>query len=658
MIYSVAVGKAGGRDVIASGGADGAVRCWDAIDGTQIGADLAGHRDSVTSVEMGRVAGRDVIVSGSSDGTVRVWDAATRAAVMEPLRGHGDYVRKVVLGRAWARDVIVAICAEEWVQVWDASTGVPVTVFLADIESLAVGRAGGRDVIVADATDGSVRVWDLGGEDSGYDGAARLVDDGYAAAHVVQLAVINGREVIISASDRGTVLAWDASTWREAYPPWTSLPEGYARLTSMIAGQVGGQDVVVCAYEALSGEDGDFTLNVIEIHNAVTGVMVARLLENDEYSVMSVALGRAAGRDIVVAGCGDGMLRIWDAIPVDATGYGRLGHEDAVAAVAVATAEGRGIVASAARDGSVSIWDVVTGTQIGDPRMNHGSPMTSVAIGSISGHAVVVSGAEDGTLEVSEALTNQKPWSTTNMIQYGALAGVAFGSSGGSAIITATSDGYLQAWCPPFHYPVEAISSADGGVTSVATGKVGKSHVIVTGSQNGRVHVWRPYSEIDSLLVHNEAVDPRLWIDHDEATFSPLSADGSAVNAVAVGRAGERDIIVCCTDGGTIQAWDAVTSDMLLRLTVASHGSSGRRHGALLAVAIGRVDNRDVIVAGGSDGAVRIWDAVTGTPACALLACHDSRVTGVAIGRAGDTTVIASCSEDRSVVVHERRPRR
>ena len=38
---------------------------------------LAGHTGWVRAVAVGRAGGRDVIVSGSDDGTVRVWDAAT-----------------------------------------------------------------------------------------------------------------------------------------------------------------------------------------------------------------------------------------------------------------------------------------------------------------------------------------------------------------------------------------------------------------------------------------------------------------------------------------------------------------------------------------------------------------------------------------------------
>ena len=40
-------------------------------------------------------------------------------------------------------------------------------------------------------------------------------------------------------------------------------------------------------------------------------------------------------------------------------------------------------------------------------------------------------------------------------------------------------------------------------------------------------------------------------------------------------------------------------------------------------MAIGRAGDRDVIVSGSTDGTVRVWDAVTGDPVGAPLAGHD-----------------------------------
>ena len=111
---------------------DGTVRVWDAVDRAPVGLPLAGHTGGVTAVAVGRAGDRDVIVSGSRDGTVRVWDAVTGAAVGEPLAGHTGAVTAVAVGRAGDRDIIVSGSGDGTVRVWDAVTGQP------------VGRAAGR----------------------------------------------------------------------------------------------------------------------------------------------------------------------------------------------------------------------------------------------------------------------------------------------------------------------------------------------------------------------------------------------------------------------------------------------------------------------------------------------------------------------------------
>ena len=124
----------------------------------------------------------------------------------------------------------------------------------------------------------------------------------------------------------------------------------------------------------------------------------------------------------------------------------------------------------------------------------------------------------------------------------------------------------------------------------------------------------------------------------------PLARHGKWVRAVAIGRAGDREVIVSGSDDGTVGVWDAVTGD-LVRGPLAGHDAQ------VNAVAIGRAGDRDVIVSGSDDRTVRVWDAVTGDPVRGPLAGHDARVYAVAIGRAGDRDVIVSGSDDRMVRV-------
>jgi hypothetical protein len=122
----------------------------------------------------------------------------------------------------------------------------------------------------------------------------------------------------------------------------------------------------------------------------------------------------------------------------------------------------------------------------------------------------------------------------------------------------------------------------------------------------------------------------------------PLGGNDHAVYAVAIGRVGDRDIIVSGSRDGTVRTWDAATGDPA-GPTLTGH------HGPVTAVATGRLGDRDVIISGSRDGTVRTWDARTGESADPMLTGNDGEVTAVATGRAGDREVIVTGSRDGTI---------
>ena len=80
-----------GRTLLATGSDDETVRLWDPATGQPVGDPLTGHTDRVTAVAFGRLPdGRTLLATGSDDGTVRLWDPATGHPVGDPLTGHTD----------------------------------------------------------------------------------------------------------------------------------------------------------------------------------------------------------------------------------------------------------------------------------------------------------------------------------------------------------------------------------------------------------------------------------------------------------------------------------------------------------------------------------------------------------------------------------------
>ena len=113
----------------------------------------------------------------------------------------------------------------------------------------------------------------------------------------------------------------------------------------------------------------------------------------------------------------------------------------------------------------------------------------------------------------------------------------------------------------------------------------------------------RALAAFDLSLHDWEAATPATRLDR-------LTANAARVHAVALSAA-------CSIAGGEWPVrWAAWTGQGHRRLA---------RHGRVRAVAVGRAGDRDVIVSGSDDGTVRVWDAVTGSSVAGPLVGHDDR---------------------------------
>jgi WD40 repeat protein len=116
------------------------------------------------------------------------------------------------------------------------------------------------------------------------------------------------------------------------------------------------------------------------------------------------------------------------------------------------------------------------------------------------------------------------------------------------------------------------------------------------------------------------------------------------VNAVAVGEVEGRAVIVSGGNDATVRVWDAGSG--------AQVGDPYKGHTDwVTSVAVCRVDGGTVIVSGSNDATVRVWDPVTGTPIGDPYIGHTGPVTSVALGKIDGRTVIVSGGNDATVRV-------
>jgi WD40 repeat protein len=105
-------------------------------------------------------------------------------------------------------------------------------------------------------------------------------------------------------------------------------------------------------------------------------------------------------------------------------------------------------------------------------------------------------------------------------------------------------------------------------------------------------------------------------------------------------------VIVSGGGDGTVRIWELAGG--------APIGEPLRGHeGAVSAVAVGELDGRPVIVSGGYDGTVRIWELAGGAPIGEPLRGHDDLVLTVAVGELDGRPVIVSGGDDQTVRIWE-----
>ncbi|KAL2870972.1 WD40 repeat domain-containing protein [Aspergillus lucknowensis] len=142
--------------MIASGGADGAIKVWDASTGKLIHT-FEGHLAGVSTISWSPDGA--TIASGSDDKTIRLWNVLTGKAHPTPFIGHHNYVYAIAFSPKG--NMLVSGSYDEAVFLWDVRSARVMRSLPAHSDPV-----GGIDVvwdgtlIASCATDGLIRIWD------------------------------------------------------------------------------------------------------------------------------------------------------------------------------------------------------------------------------------------------------------------------------------------------------------------------------------------------------------------------------------------------------------------------------------------------------------------------------------------------------------------
>lgn len=150
----------------------------------------------------------------------------------------------------------------------------------------------------------------------------------------------------------------------------------------------------------------------------------------------------------------------------------------------------------------------------------------------------------------------------------------------------------------------------------------------------------RRITETIAMLDATGAAHPFAEPPVELSTMSVIDV-GVPILSLALGEVADRPVVVAGGRDGTVRMWDLgrLGDPTVLR----GHA------GTALSVAVGTLGETEVVVAGGEDGMVHLWDAATGEPRPAISI--GTQVTAVAIERFGEhEAVLAGSGEGISIV--------
>jgi WD40 repeat protein len=288
---------------------------------------------------------------------------------------------------------------------------------------------------------------------------------------------------------------------------------------------------------------------------------------------------------LVVAGCDDGLMRVWDLEARSQCRPPLRAGTDGVTAVATGTIDGKTALVTTGHLGPVRTRWLDSGDPVGPP-----VPGTDpVAVGRVHGTLVVVAANErDDRMGVWDPTTahslhasrhHDAPPSALTVAELGDRQVVVSGDSQGRITVSDLTTGQL----------VVGMAGAHGGsVGALVTTVVEGRPVVVSGGNDGTVRRWHLTSGAplgEPLRGHR----------------GPLHAPGR-IHALAVVTSDDGPAAVSSGWDGELWVWDLARGQRIGEPLDDGYGD-------VQALAVRRVGGRQVVVGGGIDEPVlRVWD--------------------------------------------------
>ncbi|WP_377273845.1 WD40 repeat domain-containing protein [Peterkaempfera sp. SMS 1(5)a] len=528
---AVAAGTVRGVPLAFAAGRTGDVHAWRASDARSLGA-LSTALHGAAALCHARCADLDLLAAAGEDAVVRVWNIADGER-LHLLVGHSERVSALAVLSLGNQAVLASGGADHDIRLWDLATGRPLAVLsghAATVTGLAFVELAGRPVLASCSLDGTVRTWDVREGRALHGWSARC---GWLTSLVA--VTLNGAPVLATGDEHGSVRFWEPGSGTAAGAlaaapenPFEGVQEAATPVNSLAAADLEGTPVLVAGH-------GDGTVRVWDLSQGA----LLRRLDADGGPITSVAVtaGTADGGAANGATAGGGTAGSSEAagpVLVCGTASGtvrchRLAdgallsapgpHTDRVTALSFAPS---GVLVSGSADGTVRTWDPLDGT----PLLRfaaHPGGVTAVAAGEDGGHALLATAGEDCTVRLWHGLRG-----IAGPVLTGATApasALVFGALQGRAVVIAgASDGSVAVWDVATGRSVSVLPGDGPAVRSLVHQELEGESLVAFGDQDGTLRLLHLASGTVLNEVGTGAVP--LAVSFDDSGLHVVGAGG------------------------------------------------------------------------------------------------------------------------------------
>jgi len=484
----------------------------------------------------------------------------------------------------------------------------------------ALPLADGRVLLATGGDDGTLRLWD---PSTGRPVGTPLEGAGAPRFKMAAFHSGDGRTILAIGGSDGRLRLWD--------------PAGSQFHSDSIAGHAGSILDIVCFSREFGADiivtsGFDRTLLVWEM--AVGRPVTHRPLVRD-YQVRALsALPVPSGRTLLVTGGYDADVRLWDSLTGQPSGERLTGHSGAIRAVAtLALPDGREFVAAGGDDGTLRLWDSRGDPPGGRPLTGHSGAVNAlVTVRLAEGRCLFASGGDDATVRLWDPVTGRSEGEplTGHRHSVQALAAVVL-RDGRTLLASGSEDKTVRIWDPgparrrsrrlirhqPRLHALAAAFTPDGRV------------LLLTGDDEGVIHLR----------------DLRTGAPVGQ----PMTGEAVAIHAVtAIPLPDGGTMVAASGPGGSVVRW-ALDPQGPTRLGAPLYGHTGTvRALTPLPLAKGQIG----LASAGVDEKIRLWDPVAASPVGVLIGGHrDSVAALMPITPTRGQTLLASAGDDPAVVL-------